>query len=56
MRLSKVYWAALLPGLPVGDYTLQSRTIDEKSAVQPMPNPFSKSGHAAIERVEISVK
>jgi hypothetical protein len=26
MRLGKAHWAALLPGLPAGDYTLRSRT------------------------------
>ena len=28
MRLTRIHWAALLPGLPVGEYTLRSRTID----------------------------
>ena len=56
MRLAKVYWAALLPGLPAGEYTLRSRTIDEKGHAQPMPRPFQKSGHAAIESVEITVR
>jgi DMSO/TMAO reductase YedYZ molybdopterin-dependent catalytic subunit len=56
MRLTKAHWAALLPGLPAGDYTLRSRTIDEKGMAQPLPRPFEKSGHAAIEAVEITVK
>ena len=56
MRLGKVHWAALLPGLAAGHYTLRSRTIDEKGMTQPMPRPFQKSGHAAIESVEITVK
>lgn len=56
MRLSKVHWAALLPGLPAGDYTLRSRTIDEKGNPQPMPRPFRKSGHAGIEEVNLVVK
>ena len=55
MRLTKIHWAALLPGLPAGEYTLRSRTIDEKGNAQPMPRPFQKSGHAAIESVEIKV-
>ncbi len=55
LRLTKVYWAALLPGLPTGEYTLRSRTIDEKGNAQPMPRPFQKSGHAAIESVDITV-
>jgi len=56
MRLAKIHWAALLPGLPAGDYTLRSRTIDEKGVAQPLPRPFTKSGHAGIESVEIAVR
>jgi len=56
MRLAKIHWAALLPGLPAGDYTLRSRTIDEKGVAQPLPRPFAKSGHAGIESVEIAVR
>lgn len=56
MRLSKVHWAVLLPGLPAGEYTLRSRTEDEKGIPQPLPRPFRKSGHAAIESVTMRVK
>jgi DMSO/TMAO reductase YedYZ molybdopterin-dependent catalytic subunit len=56
MRLAKVHWAVLLPGLPAGEYTFRSRTVDEKGIAQPMPRPFRKSGHAAIESVTIRVK
>jgi hypothetical protein len=56
MRLSKIHWAALLPGLPAGEYTFRSRTLDEKGHAQPMPRPFQKSGHAAIEAMDVSVK
>ena len=56
MRLGKVHWAALLPGLPAGEYVLRSRTIDSKGIAQPLPRPFRKSGHAAIESVNIKVK
>ena len=56
MRLTKVHWALLMPGLPAGEYTLRSRTIDEQGAAQPMPRPFRNSGHSAIETVEIIVK
>ena len=55
MRLAKVHWAMLLPGLPAGEYTLRSRTVDEKGIAQPMPRPFRKSGHAAIEAVSVKV-
>ena len=56
MRLAKIHWAALLPGLAAGKYTLCCRTIDEKGIAQPMPRPFQKSGHAAIESVDIIVE
>jgi DMSO/TMAO reductase YedYZ molybdopterin-dependent catalytic subunit len=55
MRLCKVHWAAMMPGLPAGEYVLRSRTVDEKGHGQPMPRPFRKSGHAAIEEVPIAV-
>jgi DMSO/TMAO reductase YedYZ molybdopterin-dependent catalytic subunit len=56
MRLTKVYWAALLPGVAAGEYTLRSRTVDEKGVAQPLPRPFAKSGHCDIESVGITVK
>jgi hypothetical protein len=56
MRLTKIHWAVLLPGLSAGEYSLHCRTIDEKGIAQPMPRPFQKSGHAAIESVNITVK
>lgn len=55
MRLTNAHWAARLPGLPAGDYVLRSRTIDERNEAQPMPRPFRKSGHAAIETVGFKV-
>jgi len=55
MRLTKVHWAALLPGLSAGKYTLRCRAVDEMGHGQPMPRPFRKSGHAAIEQVAIEV-
>ena len=56
LRLSMIHWAALLPGLPAGEYTLRSRTIDEKGQAQPLPRPFKKSGRNAIESLPIVVK
>lgn len=56
MRLAKAHWAALLPGMPAGDYTLRCRTIDENGAAQPMPRPFRKSGRTDIEERKIVVK
>ena len=56
LRLGKIHWAALLPGLPAGEYTFRSRTVDEKGHAQPLPRPFRKSGHAGIEAVSLVVK
>jgi len=55
LRLAKIHWAALLPGRRAGSYTLRCRTIDDKGIAQPMPRPFRKSGHAAIEQVAIRI-
>ena len=55
LRLAKVHWAVLMPGLPAGKYTLRSRTVDEKGHAQPLPRPFRKSGHSAIERIDFEV-
>lgn len=56
MRLCKAHWAALLPGLPAGEYTLRCRTIDARGAAQPMPRPFRKSGRCDIEAVPLTVE
>jgi DMSO/TMAO reductase YedYZ molybdopterin-dependent catalytic subunit len=55
MRLAKAHWAALLPGLPAGEYTLRCRTIDAKGQAQPMPRPFKKSGRCDIEATKFTV-
>ena len=55
MRLCKVHWAGLHPGLSPGKYTLRSRAVDAGGHAQPMPRPFRKSGHAAIEEVSLTV-
>jgi DMSO/TMAO reductase YedYZ molybdopterin-dependent catalytic subunit len=55
MRLAKAHWAALLSGLPTGEYTLRCRTIDAKGAAQPMPRPFKKSGRCDIEATKFAV-
>ncbi len=56
MRLGKLHWAILMPGLSVpGQYTLRSRTIDEHGHAQPLPRPFRKSGHAAIESISVQI-
>lgn len=56
MRLCKIHWAMLMPGVPAaGKYTLRSRTVDQHGHAQPMPRPFRKSGHAAIESIPLTV-
>ncbi len=55
MRLTNAHWAAVLPGVPAGQYAFRSRTVDEQGHAQPMPRPFRKSGHAAIESIAIKV-
>jgi hypothetical protein len=55
MRLAKAHWAALLPGLPAGEYVLRCRTIDTKGQAQPMPRPFKKGGRCEIEFVKFTV-
>ncbi len=56
MRLGKIHWAALHPGLPAGEYTLRCRTVDDKGIGQPLPRPQRRSGHAAIEQMPLVVK
>lgn len=56
MMLAKSHWATVLPALPAGDYTLRCRTIDKKGQPQPLPRPFRKSGHAAIESVPLTIE
>jgi DMSO/TMAO reductase YedYZ molybdopterin-dependent catalytic subunit len=56
MRLCKAHWAAVLPGLTAGDYTLRCRTVDARGQAQPMPRPFRKSGRCDIEAVKLTVK
>lgn len=55
MKLTNAHWAAVLPGRSPGEYEFRCRTIDENDYAQPMPRPFRKSGHAAIETVSIRV-
>jgi DMSO/TMAO reductase YedYZ molybdopterin-dependent catalytic subunit len=56
MRLGKIHWLAVLNAPAPGGYTLRCRTIDDKGIAQPLPRPFRKSGHAAIESVAIDVE
>lgn len=55
IRFSKAHWACTLVGLKPGKYTFRCRTVDDGGHGQPMPRPFRKSGHCAIEQVSIKV-
>lgn len=56
MRNTIVHWAALLTDIGPGRYQLRCRTIDAGGIAQPMPRPFAKSGHNAIEAVTLIVE
>ncbi len=56
MRYTIVHWAALLTDVAPGKYDLRCRTIDANGIAQPMPRPFAKSGHNAIQRVSLVVE
>lgn len=56
LRLSKVHWAILHPGLDAGEYNVRCRTIDGNGVGQPMPRPFRKSGRAFIQRLNLRVR
>jgi len=51
-----VHWAAVLKPPRPGKYDLRCRTIDANGIAQPMPRPFPKSGHNAIQKVQIVVE
>ena len=51
-----VHWATLLKISTPGVYDLRCRTIDAKGVAQPMPRPFLKSGHNAIQKVQITAQ
>ena len=56
LRNTIVHWAALLQDIAPGQYQLACRTIDAQDIPQPMPRPFPKSGHNAIQHAQLSVK
>jgi len=55
MRGTTAHWATLVTGLPAGQYDLRCRTIDANGVAQPMPRPFPKSGHNAIQKAPLVV-
>jgi DMSO/TMAO reductase YedYZ molybdopterin-dependent catalytic subunit len=56
IRYTLVHWAALLPGLPPGNYDLCCRTIDGNGIAQPMPRPLPRTGVTTLHRVTLVVK
>lgn len=53
MRNTIAHWATLITIPRPGRYDLRCRTIDANGIAQPMPRPFPKSGHNAIQKVRI---
>jgi DMSO/TMAO reductase YedYZ molybdopterin-dependent catalytic subunit len=56
MRDSIIHWQADLAGLAPGAYVLRCRTIDANDIAQPLPRPMLKSGHNAIQKVDLIVE
>ncbi len=53
LRNAFAHWATLITAPRPGKYVLRCRTIDANGVAQPMPRPFAKSGHNAIQKVQI---
>jgi len=53
MRNAVAHWATLITAPRPGKYDLRCRTVDANGVAQPMPRPFAKSGHNAIQKVQI---
>jgi DMSO/TMAO reductase YedYZ molybdopterin-dependent catalytic subunit len=56
LRNAIAHWAAILKIERPGNYDLRCRTIDANGVAQPMPRPFPKSGHNAIQQVKLAVE
>lgn len=56
LRGTLVHWAVLLEDVAPGQYHLRCRTIDASGIAQPMPRPFLKAGHNAIQEVSVVVE
>jgi DMSO/TMAO reductase YedYZ molybdopterin-dependent catalytic subunit len=56
LRNTIAHWAAILKAEKPGNYDLRCRTIDANGIAQPMPRPFAKSGHNAIQQVKVAVE
>ena len=56
LRYTMAHWAAELPRLAPGSYTVRCRSIDDNGIAQPMPRPFAKSGRVEIQEVTLVVE
>ena len=56
LRYTIAHWAALVPGLPAGDYELCCRTIDANGIAQPFPRTLPRTGFNALHIVAVQVK
>jgi hypothetical protein len=56
LRYAIAHWAALIPGLPAGDYDLCCRTIDANAIAQPLPRTLPRTGFNALHIVVLQVK
>lgn len=56
MRFTIAHWAALMPGLPAGNYDLCCRTIDNNGIAQPMPRPLLRTGANQIHKITLTVQ
>lgn len=56
LRYTVAHWAAELPPLAPGKFTVRCRTIDNNGIAQPMPRPFAKSGRVDIQEVSLEIE
>jgi len=56
LRNTIAHWTAVLTDVAPGRYDARCRTIDANGVAQPMPRPFLKSGHNAIQRASLVVE
>ncbi len=56
LRYTIAHWAALLPGMPPGQYDLCCRTIDGNGIAQPLPRTLPRTGFNFLHTVSLTVK
>lgn len=55
LRYTIAHWAALIPGLPAGEFDLCCRTIDGNATAQPLPRTLPRTGFNALHVVALKV-